>query len=365
MRTIASALATHIAGEVTKLATCWKVTLTNATVKAFTDHDSNLVVDGVTYLAASGYTASDVDTAAALNVDTMEVSGFSASPSVTEADALSGLWDVAAIEVFQVNWASVTDGKIWQRVGTQGEVTLNRGQFQAELRGMMQAYTATIVELTSPTCRANLGDTRCGVALGPFTVTGTVTSVSADNATVGDTSRAEAGPTGGIAISSISLANPGVVTLASHLNLAEDSPITITGATGMTTINGSTTFRNPNAGKTTFDLPVDTTLYPAYTGSGVVTPLGGTSGYFDRGLITFTSGPNNGLSMEVKSYTVGQLVLVLPMPYTIAVGNTYSLIAGCDKTFPTCRDRFTNVVNFRGEPYLPGLDSIVQVGRKA
>ena len=69
--------------------------------------------------------------------------------------------------------------------------------------------------------------------------------------------------------------------------------------------------------------------------------------------------------MEVKSYTVGQLVLVLPMPYTIAVGNTYSLIAGCDKTFPTCRDRFSNVLNFRGEPYLPGLDSIVQVGRKA
>lgn len=365
MRTIASALASHISGEVTKLATCWKVTLTNATVKAFTDHDSNLVVDGVTYLAASGYTASDVDTAAALNVDTMEVAGFISSPSITEADLLAGVWDYAAVEVFMVNWASVTDGKIWQRVGNLGEVTLNRGQFQAELRGLMQAYTATVVELTSPTCRANLGDARCTVALGPFTVTGTVTSVSADNATIGDTGRAEAGPTGGIAVTGITQANPGVVTLAGMLNLAEDSPITITGVAGMTAVNGSTTFRSPNAGKTTFELGVDTTSYPAYTSGGTVTPLGGTSGYFDRGLITFTSGPNTGLSMEVKSYTVGQMILVLPMPYVVAVGNTYSLIAGCDKTFPTCRDRFSNVLNFRGEPYLPGTDSIVQVGRKA
>jgi len=365
MRTIAAALATHIGGEVTKLATCWKVTLVNATVKAFTDHDSNLVVDGVTYLAASGYTASDVDTTAALNVDDLEVIGFIASPSITEADLLAGLWDYAAVEVFMVNWASVTDGKIWQRVGNLGEVTLKRGQFQAELRGLMQAYTATVVELTSPSCRANLGDARCAVALGPFTVAGTVTSVSADNATIGDTGRAEAGPTGGIAITAISLGNPGVVTLASKLNLAEGSPITISGATGMTAVNGSVNFLNPNAGKTTFELPVDTTLYPAYTGSGVVTPLGGTSGYFDRGLITFTNGPNNGISMEVKSYTPGQMILVLPMPYSVAVGNTYSLIAGCDKTFPTCRDRFSNVVNFRGEPYLPGLDSIVQVGRRA
>jgi hypothetical protein len=365
MRTIASSLATHIAGEVTKLATCWKVTLTNATVKGFTDHDTDLIVDGVTYLAASGYTASDVDTTAALNVDNLEVVGFIASPSVTEADLLAGLWDFAAVQIFQVNWSSVTDGKIWQRVGNLGEVTLQRGQFQAELRGLMEAYTTTVVELTSPTCRANLGDARCGVALGPFTVTGTVTSVGADNATIGDTGRAEAGPTGGIAVTGITQANPGVVTLASMLNLAEDSAITITGVAGMTAVNGSTLFRSPNAGKTTFQLGVDTTAYPAYTSGGTVTPLGGTSGYFDRGLITFTSGPNTGLSMEVKSYTPGQMILVLPMPYVVAVGNTYSLIAGCDKTFPTCRDRFSNVVNFRGEPYLPGLDSIVQVGRKA
>lgn len=369
MRTIAAALAAHIAGEVTTLATCWRVTLVNAespaTVKAFTDHDANLIIDGTTYLAASGYTASDVDTAAALNVDTLEVVGFISSPAITEADLLAGLWDYAAVDIFLVNWASVADGKIWQRTGHLGEVTLNRGQFHAELRGLMQHYTASLVELTSPTCRANLGDSRCQVAMGAFTVTGTVTSVSADNATIGDTSRAEAGPTGGSAVSGITQADPGRVTLATALNLAAGSPISINGVGGMTAVNGTTTFANPNAGKTAFDLPVDTTSYPAYTTGGTVTPLGGTSGYFDGGVITFTSGLNNGLSMEVTSYTTGQMVLVQPMPYAVAVGDTYSLIAGCDKTFPTCRDRFANVLNFRGEPYVPGVDSIIQVGRRA
>lgn len=31
--------------------------------------------------------------------------------------------------------------------------------------------------------------------------------------------------------------------------------------------------------------------------------------------------------------------------------------AGCDKRFATCRDRFTNTLNFRGEPHVPGADA--------
>jgi len=60
----------------------------------------------------------------------------------------------------------------------------------------------------------------------------------------------------------------------------------------------------------------------------------------------------------------GQVTLALPMPYTIAVADTYSIAAGCDKSFTTCRDRFDNVLNFRGEPYVPGVDKLVQIGRR-
>lgn len=80
-----------------------------------------------------------------------------------------------------------------------------------------------------------------------------------------------------------------------------------------------------------------------------------TTNHFAAGKITFTSGLNNGLSMEIKNSTSGQLILWEPMPFTIAAGDTYSAYPGCYKRiFEDCRDKFNNVVNFRGFPFLPG-----------
>jgi len=286
MRTISVALKAHLAGETTTVCTCWKVTREDATVFAFTDHDRDLVIDGVTYLAASGYTASNVVTHAALDVDNLTLEGLLTDDSITEDDLRAGLWDRAAIEIFLVNWADLTQGALIQRTGHLGEVTCNRGSFSAELRGLTQAYSRVIGELTSPGCRADLGDARCGVDLGPFTVTGTITAVDADLVTLSDSSRTEPGP---------------------------DSS---------------------------------------------------SSGYFDFGLLTMTSGDNDGFSMEIKSYDVGVFVLQLPLPYVVAVGDTYTASAGCDKALATCRDKFDNVVNFRGEPWSAGVDAVVQVGRQ-
>lgn len=84
------------------------------------------------------------------------------------------------------------------------------------------------------------------------------------------------------------------------------------------------------------------------------------AGIFSFGKVTFTSGDNTGLSMEVKEYTPGKVTLVLPMPYEIAAGDHYSLVQGCDKTFDTCAVRFENAVNFRGEPHVPGLDRMLE-----
>lgn len=83
-------------------------------------------------------------------------------------------------------------------------------------------------------------------------------------------------------------------------------------------------------------------------------------GYFDGGLITWTGGANSGYSMEVKTSTaLGVITLQQPMANAIAMGDTYSLVAGCDKTLAKCRDTFNNVVNFRGFPHVPGIDRMV------
>ena len=48
------------------------------------------------------------------------------------------------------------------------------------------------------------------------------------------------------------------------------------------------------------------------------------------------------------------------MPFTVNTGDNYSMIAGCDKTFETCKTKFSNTINFRGEPYVPGTDRMLE-----
>jgi uncharacterized phage protein (TIGR02218 family) len=115
---------------------------------------------------------------------------------------------------------------------------------------------------------------------------------------------------------------------------------------------------------------------PVYAGVGIVTVLKGTSGvlasgldgfadgWFTAGRLTFASGANAGLAVEVKNHRMdtGGVTLDLwqAMPEPIAVGDTFSVTAGCDKRFATCRDRFDNAINFRGFPHIPGNDFVTR-----
>ena len=47
------------------------------------------------------------------------------------------------------------------------------------------------------------------------------------------------------------------------------------------------------------------------------------------------------------------------MPEPITVADAFTVTAGCDKRFATCRDRFANGVNFRGFPQIPGNDFVI------
>lgn len=84
--------------------------------------------------------------------------------------------------------------------------------------------------------------------------------------------------------------------------------------------------------------------------------------YFQYGLLTWTGGANEGLQMEVKTYTQsgGAFVLFQPMASAISVGDTYECVAGCDKLLDTCCHKFNNAINFGGEPYIPGTSVILQ-----
>lgn len=383
MQTISTALAAHIAGEVTTLATCWRAVLRNGTVYGFTDFSEDLVVSGVTYSAATGYTPSSIINTNTLSVDNLEVQGLLQSPGITESDLNAGLWDFAEIFIFQVNYSDLTQGILKLTRGHLGEITSRRSDFTAELRGLNDAYSRLIAEIYSPSCRARLGDARCKVVLTPFTATGTAQTISADGRVITDTARTEPGPAGGKTITGVSSAQAAVVTCTAH-GFTSGDLILITGvngvsAQGLQSLNGRN-FIVTVTDVDHFSIPVDTRplaalaangptdpakVYSAYVSGGVATPAGAV-GYFTYGLITFTSGLNNGLAMEVQSYVPGTISLRLSLPYSIAVGDTYSMIAGCGKRFSEdCTAKFNNAVNFRGEPFLPGIDQILISGGQA
>jgi uncharacterized phage protein (TIGR02218 family) len=113
---------------------------------------------------------------------------------------------------------------------------------------------------------------------------------------------------------------------------------------------------------------------PAFRGDGAVISLeataafiaGGLDGFedawFTAGKLTFTSGANSGLSVEVKTHRRAgavRLVLWQAMAEPIVAGDTFLVTAGCDKRFETCRGRFNNAVNFRGFPHIPGNDFVI------
>ncbi len=269
-RAISVALKAHYASGTTTIATCWRATLTDATVVTLTSHDRDIVFDGETYLSIAAYSPSDIVSSDDLSPDNLEMMGFFAGPAITEEDIQTGRWDYATIEMFEVNYNDLTMGRNLIRKGTLGELTGTRRGYKAELRGQFQKLSRRIVRVTTKDCSARLGDARCGVNVVPYTVTGSVDTATSQRQFT-DTARTEA------------------------------------------------------------------------------------ANWFTAGKLTWTSGLNTGLSMEVKRSTAaGVIELHETMPFEVQVGDEYSMYAGCTRRFEEdCVGKFANGINFRGFPYLP------------
>lgn len=112
---------------------------------------------------------------------------------------------------------------------------------------------------------------------------------------------------------------------------------------------------------------------PQYSGSGTVTLhstpdmlvvsglAGFEPGWFTQGTLTWTSGGRAGRSEKVVDHrrdAAGvSLVLGTNPGGAVAAGDAFSIRAGCDKAFATCKVKFANALNFRGFPHLPGNDA--------
>jgi hypothetical protein len=178
---VSTGLQDHLDGGATTLAWCWKVERRDGTVLGFTDHDLDLSFDGVSFAAATGFTASEVVSSLGLAVDNLEVEGALAAAAITEADLAAGLYDGATVELWRVNWADAAQ-RVLMRKGALGEVSRGELAFTAELRGLAHALQQATGRTYQRLCDADLGDARCGVDIDApeFKGTGSVDAVSDD-----------------------------------------------------------------------------------------------------------------------------------------------------------------------------------------
>ncbi|WP_438749450.1 DUF2163 domain-containing protein [Pararhizobium sp. O133] len=278
MRTLPTALASHLAGDATTMCHCWRVTRRDGIVLGFTEHDHVLTFDGTDFLAASGFQAADSETASGLSVEAGEVSGGFSSVAISEADVIAGRYDGATVEVFQANWQAPAEQHVLLRVQEIGEVVRAGGAFRAELRRLTHRLDQVQGRIYGRRCDAVLGDGWCKVDL---------------------TDPAYRG-------------SGAVVAVLSQTQVRV---------------------------------------------SGLDAALGG---FYRQGVCRFVTGANAGHAGDIEDHCVGGdgvvLSLWLPPPLPLAVGDTFTVTAGCDKSFGTCGAKFSNILNFRGFPHLPGSD---------
>lgn len=74
----------------------------------------------------------------------------------------------------------------------------------------------------------------------------------------------------------------------------------------------------------------------------------------------------NNVQLQLLGYasaSTSQLILHEAFPFPVAPGDTFTVQAGCNRLLSTCKAKFNNVINFRGEPNIPGTDKLMERGR--
>ncbi|KVD63251.1 DUF2163 domain-containing protein [Burkholderia ubonensis] len=95
----------------------------------------------------------------------------------------------------------------------------------------------------------------------------------------------------------------------------------------------------------------------------VTTNLTNDAATFKGGILTWTTGANAGRKIKVHAFgqPAGVLTFVFPPDFPMAVGDTFSIIAGCDRQKATCQ-KYGNYINFRGFADVPDPMQVMRPG---
>lgn len=273
----------------------------NVSAIGFTSNTRDMTLPGhgaLVFKSAVGIAPSAIEQALESPAN-FEIQGIYQSGIFEQEDVFKGKWDFASVEIFAACWDNTNLGELVLFKGNLGEFKDYQLYFTAEGRGLLARLSSDAGAVTSRYCRVKeFRDSECGH---------TASTVTID----GDTYDIE--------------------------------------YTGLFAMGATVSTRKAIYVPETY-----------WTGQFIpkLVPL---NGYFNNGTITSTSGANNGVSREIlKSSTNGidvKFALKRPFPFTVDVSDEFIVKAGCNRTVEDCK-KYSNIVNFRGEPYIPGIEAM-------
>jgi len=267
-----SALAAILDQPLCAFAFCWRLERRDGVTIGLTSHDRMLDIGGLAYRPAPAITPGAVLRDGEGSADLTDIRGGLSSAAISEPDLDAGRWDGARMGLYLTEWTE--PGALWLELaqGRLGGIERQDGEYSVTLQGAATLLDRPVAPVTSPTCRAGLGDRACRVDM---------------------------------------RAHRRVVRIES---LAGD----------------------------------------------VLACAGLEADAYIMGAARWLTGANCGLSQAIVDQDGDTLFLAEPPPFEAAPGTHVLLTEGCDKRLATCASRFANAVNFRGEPFLPGMDLLTR-----
>lgn len=99
---------------------------------------------------------------------------------------------------------------------------------------------------------------------------------------------------------------------------------------------------------------------PGSTQAQVATSVDPTpASLYVQGTIIGVTGANAGSSRTVANMGSGWVSVKLPFLSSVAIGDQFQLLPGCDRTLATCTNVFNNAIHFGGFPFIPTPETAV------
>ncbi len=387
--------------DVLYIAVCCRVQRSDGYIQGFTSWQHDLTIDEddegtLLYRSGNGMTSTALEQIAGTGVDNAVIQWFYQNEWVSERDIRAGLYASAILEMFIFFPNNPERGKMRGPRGEFGKVTLlDNNSAQMEFRSRFQRTQMEVIDLASSDCRVkNLGDSRCKFDLSGLTEDGYKATIETWATEVTD--RRIFAPTFNSIVNTpageADLYNwdSAYVTWLTGPNVGASTPVySFDGVRCIMQLNDNIV-QVPKAGETgvinnaikvsdlsshnfnftaltvrqessnAFSFVVNPTFWPTPA------PEGGVSfpeSFFRNGLVTFNTGQNRGISREVMTFDDDGFTLQEEMPFDIIVGDQFTAIVGCDRRVQTCKSRFGNVINFRGEPFIKPFEKVAEVQR--